>query len=84
MEEVPEDWKKANATPLSKKGKKEDLGHYRPAGLPVICRKLVEQIVQEATSSHVKKKMTGTNQHRFAKGKSCLASPAPSVSQRLA
>ncbi|GAB0184184.1 hypothetical protein GRJ2_000884000 [Grus japonensis] len=27
--EVPEDWRKANVTPVSKKGKKEDPGNYR-------------------------------------------------------
>jgi len=27
--EVPEDWRKANVTPIFKKGKKEDPGNYR-------------------------------------------------------
>jgi len=31
--EVPEDWRKANATPEFKKGKKEDPGNYRQISL---------------------------------------------------
>ncbi|GAB0183976.1 mitochondrial enolase superfamily member 1 [Grus japonensis] len=31
--EVPEDWRKANVTPVFKKGKKEDPGNYRPVSL---------------------------------------------------
>jgi len=32
--EVPEDWRKVNAIPIFKKGKKEDPGNYRPVSLP--------------------------------------------------
>ncbi|GAB0183198.1 mitochondrial enolase superfamily member 1 [Grus japonensis] len=31
--EVPEDWRKANVTPVFKKGRKEDPGNYRPVSL---------------------------------------------------
>ena len=33
--EVPKPWKKANVTPVFRKGKK-DLGNYRPVNLPLI------------------------------------------------
>ena len=31
--EVPEDWRLANVTPIYKKGRKDDLGNYRPVSL---------------------------------------------------
>jgi len=41
--EVPEDWRKANVTPIFKKGKKEDPGNYRPVSLTSILEKVMEQ-----------------------------------------
>jgi hypothetical protein len=39
---VPADWRKANVTPIFKKGSKSDLGNYRPVSLTSICGKLME------------------------------------------
>lgn len=44
MEEVPEDWEKANITPVVKQDKK-DLGSYRLVNLTQIPEKVKGQVV---------------------------------------
>jgi len=46
MREVPEDWKEA--TPVFRKGKKEDQGNYRPISLTSIPGKVVEKLILQA------------------------------------
>ncbi|GAB0205890.1 mitochondrial enolase superfamily member 1 [Grus japonensis] len=71
--EVPEDWRKANVTPVFKKGKKEDSGNYRPVSLTSIPGEMMEQLFLEVISKYVEeKKVIGSGQHGFTKGKSCL------------
>ena len=66
--EVPEDWRTANVTPIFKKGKKEDLGNYRPVSLTSVPRKVMRQLILEVISRHVKdKKVIRNSQH--AKGR---------------
>ncbi|NWX33671.1 RTJK polymerase, partial [Notiomystis cincta] len=72
--EVPEDWKKANVTPIFKKGKKEDPGSYWPVSLTSIPGKVMEHLILEAISTYIEDKVIWTSQHGFTKGKSCLTS----------
>ncbi|KFP33470.1 LINE-1 reverse transcriptase, partial [Colius striatus] len=54
--EVPEDWRRANVTPVFKKGKKEEPGNYRPLSLTSIPGKVMEQLILNAVSRHLKGK----------------------------
>ncbi|PKU45707.1 rna-directed dna polymerase from mobile element jockey- hypothetical protein [Limosa lapponica baueri] len=71
--EVPEVWRKASITPVFKKGKKEDPGNYRLISLTSTPGKVMEQLILDVISKHVEeKKLIGSGQHGFTKGKSCL------------
>ncbi|PKU44155.1 rna-directed dna polymerase from mobile element jockey- hypothetical protein [Limosa lapponica baueri] len=72
---VPEDWRKANGTPLFKKGKKEDPGNYRPVNFISIPGKVMEPLILETFSRHKEdKKVIRGSQHGFMKVKTCLTS----------
>jgi len=67
--EVPEDSRKANVTPVFKKGKKEDPGNYRPVSLTSIPGKVMEQLILEVIIKQVEeKKVIGNSQHGFTQG----------------
>jgi len=71
--DVPVDWRKANVTPIFKKGKKEDPGNYRPVSLTSIPGKVMEQLILELINKQVEEnKVIRSSQHGFTKGKSCL------------
>jgi len=57
LEEVTEDWEKANVPPVFTKGKKEDLGNYRLANLIPIPKKVMQLNLLETISKHMKDKM---------------------------
>ncbi|GAB0204772.1 mitochondrial enolase superfamily member 1 [Grus japonensis] len=63
--EMPEDWRKANVTPVFKKGKKEDPGNYRLVSLTSIPGKMMEQLILGVINKHVEeKKVIGSDSPR--------------------
>ena len=69
---LPADWKKANVTPLFKKGDKHVPQNYRPVSLTSVCCKFLEHIVCKHILSHLEKyKILSDLQHGFRSGHSC-------------
>ncbi len=69
---VPADWRRANVTPIFKKGSKSDPGNYRPVSLTSICGKLMEgHIKREITRHLTDNNLLLSTQHGFMSGKSC-------------
>ena len=50
---VPSDWKKANVSPIFKKGERHKPSNYRPVSLTCICSKLLEHIVTKHLLNHL-------------------------------
>ncbi|KAK4830840.1 hypothetical protein QYF61_013769 [Mycteria americana] len=72
--EVSDDWKKANATPVFRKGKEESVGNPRLVSLTLTPGKVMKQLTLETLSEHMKGKVVmGSSQPGFVKGKSCLS-----------
>jgi ribonucleases P/MRP protein subunit RPP40 len=69
---VPEDWKKANITPIFKKGSKRECGNYRPVSLTCQAGKLMERIIKEELVTFIEKGIITDSQHGFRSRKSCL------------
>lgn len=69
-EEIPEEWKKANVTPILKK---EDPENYKPVGLISMPGKVIEKKNLETICKHLKNNKVIENcQYRFTRGKLCL------------
>jgi len=60
-------------TPVFRKDKKEELGNSRPISLTSVPWKAMEQLILDAISKQVEKRVTSSNKHGFSKGKSCSA-----------
>ena len=62
--EIPKDWKKANVTPIFKKGVKKNKENYRPVSLTSHVCKVMERIIVYGLNQHLEKnKMIGESQH---------------------
>ncbi|KFP24226.1 RNA-directed DNA polymerase from mobile element jockey, partial [Colius striatus] len=56
-DEVPEDWRKVNVTLVFRRGRKDDPGNYRPINLTSIPGKVMEQLIMNVITEHMKEKM---------------------------
>ena len=86
-EEVPEDWRTANVTPIFKKGTRYTTSNYRPVSLTCISSKLMEHIVLRCIMDHAdKNNILYSLQHGFRSSRSCesqLLSFTDDVSKNL-
>ena len=72
--EIPEDWKRANITPIFKKGDKANVENYRPVSLTSFHGKVLEKIIKIYIEDFLSStKFVNGTQHRFSKGRSCLS-----------
>jgi Reverse transcriptase (RNA-dependent DNA polymerase)/Endonuclease-reverse transcriptase len=70
--EVPADWRRANVTPIYKKGSKAEPGNYRPVSLTSISCKVFETILRDDLVEHlVSNGQLESSQHGFVPGRSC-------------
>jgi hypothetical protein len=70
---IPKDWKKANVTPIFKKGDKKKRENYRPVSLTSHVCKIMERIIVNGLNQHLEKnKLIDESQHGFRSKKSCL------------
>jgi hypothetical protein len=69
---LPTDWKKANVTPIFKKGEKNKPNNYRPVSLTSIICKVMEMIIRDLVVDHMTSNdLFSMFQHGFIKGRSC-------------
>ena len=80
--ELPLDWRRANITPIYKKGQTTDPANYRPVSLTYkyFC-KLLEHIIDSNLMKHLSKHgILSDHQHVFRKARSCETQPIPAES----
>lgn len=71
--EIPNDWKKANVTPIFKKGKKSSAENYRPISLTTFYGKVMEKVIKKKIETYLEiNGFIATTQHGFRSGRSCL------------
>ena len=71
---LPKIWKKANITPLYKKGNKSNPLNYRPVSLTSVLCKVLEKLIREEWVDMLEKQnmLTG-KQFGFRQGRSCVS-----------
>ena len=70
---IPQSWKKANVTPIFKKGDRKQAINYRPISLTSVLVKLLEKILRDKMVLFLESnKLITDNQHGFRSNRSCL------------
>ncbi|KAF2343332.1 Reverse transcriptase domain, partial [Trinorchestia longiramus] len=70
---VPDDWKRANVTPISMKGNKQIPNNYRPISLTSVISKTIERLLKVRITKHLNdQNLIYDTQHRFREKRSCL------------
>ena len=71
--EVPSDWKKANISPIFKKGSKSIAANYRPISLTAVLCKLMESFIRDHVMTYLMENILLTvKQHGFICGRSTV------------
>ncbi|KAF2345377.1 Reverse transcriptase domain [Trinorchestia longiramus] len=70
---VPDDWKRANVTPIFKKGNKQIPNNYRPISLTSVISKTIERLLKVRITKHLNdQNLINDTQHGFREKRSCL------------
>ena len=70
---IPNDWKKANISPIFKKGSKKDVSNYRPISLTSHISKIMERIIKVNIVNFLESNhLLEDSQHGFRNKRSCL------------
>ena len=70
---IPNEWKRANVTPIFKKGDKGLSENYRPVSLTSVPCKMLESIIKAQITDYItEKNLIRNTQHGFVQGRSCL------------
>ena len=71
--EMPDEWRRANVTPIFKSGSKLDAVNYRPVSLTVICCKIMEGCLRDSLTEYLYVNgLISAEQHGFVRRKACV------------
>ena len=71
--EIPVDWKKANVSPIFKKGSKSKAENYRPISLTSIVCKIMETLLKREVMTHlIAENLLSSKQFGFINGRSTV------------
>jgi len=72
---IPNDWARANITPIFKKGNHSSAENYRPVSLTCVCSKILEHVICKHILNNLEQHHALTPlQHGFSSVHSCYAS----------